>query len=70
LLEWLGPMRLAPSGMTDAQRQHAWLQRHLEPARPRHIIARMLRNLHEIYRTQGDETRQRMVQQRLDVLGD
>jgi regulator of sirC expression with transglutaminase-like and TPR domain len=56
--------------MTDAQRQHAWLQRHLEPARPRHIIARMLRNLHEIYRTQGDETRQRMVQQRLDVLGD
>ena len=70
LLERLGPMRLTPSGMTEAQRQHAWLQRHLEPARPRHIIARMLRNLLEIYHTQGDETRLRAVQQRLDVLGD
>ncbi len=70
LLEWLGPMRLSPSGMTDAQRQQAWLQRHLEPARPRHIIARMLRNLIEIYRTQGDEARLRAVQRRLDVLGD
>lgn len=70
LLERLGPMRLSLSGMTDAQRQQAWLQRHLEPARPRHIIARMLRNLLEIYRTQGDEPRLRAVQQRLEVLGD
>ena len=70
LLERLGPMRWSPSGMTDAQRQNAWLQRHLEPARPRHIIARMLRNLLEIYHTQGDEPRLRAVQQRLDVLGE
>ncbi len=70
LLERLGPMRRTPSGMTDAQRQQAWLQRHLEPARPRHIIARMLRNLLEIYHAQGDEPRLRAVQQRLDVLGD
>ena len=70
LLERLGPMRLSLSGMTDAQRQQAWLQRHLEPARPRHIIARMLRNLLEIYRTQGDEPRLRAMQQRLEVLGD
>ena len=70
LLERLGPMRLSLSGMTDAQRQQAWLQRHLEPARPRHIIARMLRNLLEIYRTQGDGPRLRAVQQRLEVLGD
>ena len=69
LLEWLGPMRWPPSGMTEAQRQHAWLQRHLEPARPRHILARMLRNLLEIYRTQGDEPRGQAVQRRLDVLG-
>ena len=70
LLERLGPMRLSLSGMTDAQRQQAWLRRHLEPARPRHIIARMLRNLLEIYRTQGDEPRLRAMQQRLEVLGD
>lgn len=70
LLEWLGPMRWAPSGMTESQRRQAWLQRHLEPARPRHIIARMLRILLEIYRAQGDEARQRTVQQRLDVLGE
>ena len=70
LLDRLGPMRWSPAGMTDAQRQQAWLQRHLEAARPRHIIARMLRNLLEIYHTQGDEPRLRAVQQRLDVLGD
>lgn len=69
LLEWLGPIRWTPSGLTLAQRQKAWLQRHLEPAPPRHIIARMLRNLGDIYRTQGDEPRWRAVQQRLDVLG-
>jgi regulator of sirC expression with transglutaminase-like and TPR domain len=70
LLERLGPMRRTLSGMTDGQRQQAWLQRHLEPARPRHIIARMLRNLLEIYQAQGDEPRLRAVQKRLDVLGD
>ena len=70
LLERLGPMRLTPAGMTDSQRQQAWLQRHLESARPRYIIARMLRNLLEIYHAQGDEPRLLAVQQRLDVLGD
>jgi regulator of sirC expression with transglutaminase-like and TPR domain len=70
LLEWLGPMRWAPSGVSQTQRLHAWLERHLEPARPRHIIVRMLRNLLEIYRAQGDAPRQQSVQRRLDVLGE
>lgn len=68
LLERLGTMHWAPSGLTDFQRQQAWLNRHLEPARPRHIIARMLRNLLDIYRSQGDTARAEAVQQRLSLL--
>jgi len=41
---------------------------HLEPATPRDIIARMLRNLQEIYRRQGDGERLQKVQARLAVL--
>jgi regulator of sirC expression with transglutaminase-like and TPR domain len=41
---------------------------HLEAAEPREIIARMLRNLHEIYRRQGDQERLLRVQARLAVL--
>ncbi|RMX08475.1 transglutaminase [Corticibacter populi] len=40
----------------------------LQSARPREIIARMLRNLKEIYRTQHDAQRLLAVQQRLVVL--
>jgi regulator of sirC expression with transglutaminase-like and TPR domain len=40
----------------------------LEPASPRDIIARMLRNLQEIYRRQGDGERLQKVQARLAVL--
>ncbi len=41
---------------------------HLQAAEPREIIARMLRNLHEIYRRQGDHERLLRVQARLAVL--
>lgn len=41
---------------------------HLEPATPRDIIARMLRNLQVIYRRLGDDERLQKVQARLAVL--
>jgi len=41
---------------------------HLEPATPRDIIARMLRNLQVIYRRHGDDERLQKVQARLAVL--
>lgn len=41
---------------------------HLEPAEPRDIIARMLRNLHEIHRRQSDDERLLKVRARLAVL--
>jgi regulator of sirC expression with transglutaminase-like and TPR domain len=41
---------------------------YLRAATPREIIARMLRNLQEIYRAQGDVPRLKAVQDRLDIL--
>ena len=41
---------------------------HLQPAEPRQIVARMLRNLHEIYRRQDDQARLMKVRARLAVL--
>ncbi len=41
---------------------------HLAPARGRDIIWRMLRNLEEIYRSQGDDRRLAQVHARIDVM--
>ena len=64
LIPWLpGAKPGRPNAVSDDA-----LAFHLEPAAPRDIIARMLRNLQEIYRRQGDEARLRKVQARLAVL--
>jgi regulator of sirC expression with transglutaminase-like and TPR domain len=64
LIPWLaGAQPGRPNAVSDEA-----LAIHLEPAEPRDIIARMLRNLHEIYRRQGDDERLLKVRARLAVL--
>ena len=64
LIPWLhGAKPGRPQALSDDA-----LAYHLEPATPRDIIARMLRNLQEIYRRQGDGERLQKVQARLAVL--
>ena len=64
LIPWLhGAKPGRPQAISDDA-----LAYHLEPATPRDIIARMLRNLQEIYRRQGDGERLQKVQARLAVL--
>ena len=64
LIPWLhGAKPGRPQAISDDA-----LANHLEPATPRDIIARMLRNLQEIYRRQGDGERLQKVQARLAVL--
>ena len=64
LIPWLpGAQAGKPQAVSDEA-----LAFHLEPAEPRDIIARMLRNLHEIYRRQGDDERLLKVRARLTVL--
>lgn len=64
LIPWLpGAKPGKPHAVSDDA-----LSFHLEPAEPRDIIARMLRNLHEIYRRQGDDERLLKVRARLAVL--
>ena len=65
LSERLEPYRRR-SGLIDAYEVPLGL--YLQPASPRDIIARMLRNLKEIYRTQEDWPRMLAVQERLIVL--
>ena len=64
LMPWLpGAKAGQPNAISDDA-----LAFHLQAAEPREIIARMLRNLHEIYRRQGDQERLLKVQMRLAVL--
>ena len=64
LIPWLPGAKLGkPQAISDDA-----LAFHLEPAAPRQIIARMLRNLHEIYRRQDDQERLTKVRARLAVL--
>ena len=64
LIPWLPGAKLGhPNTVSDDA-----LAFHLQAAEPREIIARMLRNLHEIYRRQGDQERLLRVQARLAVL--
>ena len=65
LAELLEPFRRR-SGLLDTY--EAPLGLYLQPASPRDIIARMLRNLKEIYQTQSDWIRLLAVQERLVVL--
>jgi regulator of sirC expression with transglutaminase-like and TPR domain len=68
LLERLPSMQ-TPGGLRGgAMSADDWLMHYLRAATPREIIARMLRNLQEIYRAQGDAPRLRAVQERLDIL--
>jgi regulator of sirC expression with transglutaminase-like and TPR domain len=64
LIPWLPGVKAGqPNAISDDA-----LAFHLQAAVPREIIARMLRNLHEIYRRQGDQERLLRVQARLAVL--
>lgn len=64
LIPWLPGAKLGkPQAISDDA-----LAFHLEPAEPRQIIARMLRNLHEIYRRQDDQERLLKVRARLALL--
>ena len=64
LVPWLPGSKLNhPHAISDDA-----LAFHLQAAEPREIIARMLRNLHEIYRRQDDQERLLRVQARLAVL--
>lgn len=68
LLERLQPLQ-TPGGLSrSALSPDDALLYHLRAATPREIIARMLRNLQEIYRAQGDAPRIQTVQERLTVL--
>lgn len=67
LLECLGPLDNPSNGSMSLAQQQAWLNRYLQPASPRDIIARMLRNLLSIYQAEEDASRVREVQQRLDL---
>jgi regulator of sirC expression with transglutaminase-like and TPR domain len=64
LVPWLPGAKLGkPQAISDDA-----LAFHLEAAEPRQIIARMLRNLHEIYRRNNDQERLLKVRARLAVL--
>ena len=64
LTPWLPGAKLGkPQAISDDA-----LAFHLEAAAPRQIVARMLRNLHEIYRRNGDQDRLLKVRARLAVL--
>lgn len=67
LLGRLQPLQ-TPGGMPRGLAPDDLLMHYLRAATPREIIARMLRNLQEIYRAQGDLPRLQAVQDRLDVL--
>ena len=64
LIPWLPGAKLGrPQAISDDA-----LAFHLQPAEPRQIVARMLRNLHEIYRRQDDQARLLKVRARLTIL--
>ncbi len=64
LTPWLPGAKLGkPQAISDDA-----LAFHLEAAAPRQIVARMLRNLHEIYRRNGDQDRLLKVRARLALL--
>ena len=67
LLECLGPLDNSPNRPPGLEQQ-AWLNRYLEPAAPREIIARMLRNLLSIYQAEEDTPRVHEVQRRLELV--
>lgn len=64
LIPWLPGAKLGkPQAISDDT-----LSFHLQAAQPRQIVARMLRNLHEIYRRQDDQERLLKVRARLAIL--
>jgi regulator of sirC expression with transglutaminase-like and TPR domain len=67
LLECLGPLDNSSNWPMGIEQQ-AWLNRYLEPAAPREIIARMLRNLLSIYQAEEDTPRVHEVQRRLELV--
>jgi regulator of sirC expression with transglutaminase-like and TPR domain len=68
LAERLAPMYAESGLIGDGDLPDAFIQLHLRPATSREIVARMLRNLDEIYTSHGDSPRRLNVKQRLAVL--
>jgi regulator of sirC expression with transglutaminase-like and TPR domain len=68
LSERLAPLHAETGLVRDGDVSDALLKHYLRPATPREIVARMLRNLDEIYITHGDVVRRGWVKKRLGVL--
>jgi regulator of sirC expression with transglutaminase-like and TPR domain len=68
LSERLAPMYAESGLIGDGDLPDAFIQLHLRPATAREIVARMLRNLDEIYTSHGDTMRRVKVKHRIDVL--
>jgi regulator of sirC expression with transglutaminase-like and TPR domain len=68
LLERLAPMHAESGLLRDGGVSDELLKHYLRAATPREIVARMLRNLEEVYTSHQDPERLMMVRQRLMVL--
>lgn len=68
LTERLAPLHAESGLLRDGTVSDDLLKHYLRAATPREIMARMLRNLDEIYTTHGDVLRRMHVRKRLDVL--
>jgi regulator of sirC expression with transglutaminase-like and TPR domain len=68
LLERLAPLHAESGLLRDGAVSDELLKHYLRAATPREIVARMLRNLEEVYTSHQDAERLHLVQQRLGVL--
>ncbi len=68
LLERLAPLHAESGLLRDGDVSDELLKHYLRSATPREIVARMLRNLEEVYTSHQDTERLNLVQQRLGVL--
>ena len=68
LSERLLPHYLESGLVSEGELSDVFIQMHLRTATPREMVARMLRNLDEIYTSHQDTPRRNLVKQRLAVL--
>jgi len=68
LMGRLAPLHAESGLIRDGAVSDELLQHYLRPATPREIVARMLRNLEEVYATHNDVASVALIQKRLAVL--